>query len=139
VNPDLLSQIDIAPNAKLVHYDFCEHIPGSIAGRVHADLDGDCAFTPGDIPLAGVQIDLFDDQGHVIATTLTDANGEYKFSNLQPGMYGVFEHQPTAYLDDDDMLGSAGGVISANDTMTQIDLNPSVDAVEYDFCEVPPA
>ncbi|MBV9495001.1 MAG: carboxypeptidase regulatory-like domain-containing protein, partial [Acidobacteria bacterium] len=53
-------------------------LPGTISGTVTGS---------GNAPLAGVQVQLVDDQGHVIATTTTDASGHYSFSNIVPGNY----------------------------------------------------
>ena len=113
--------------------------PSSIRGHVHADRDGDCEYDPGEPLLQGVQIDLLDVNGNVIATTFTDVNGEYLFDNLLPGTYGVFEHQPVGYFDGGDQIGSVGGVNSANDTVTQIVLDANVKAVDYNFCEKEPS
>jgi protocatechuate 3,4-dioxygenase beta subunit len=117
-----------------VEYNFGELQPSSISGRVHASTDGDCIVDPSDILLEGVQIDLLDDNGGVIATTFTDDQGFYTFEDLGPGTYKVFEHQP-AYYDGDDHVGSAGGVLEANDRIGGIVLTSGTQAVEYDFCE----
>ena len=90
-------------------YNFGELLPGSIRGRVHADEHEDCDFDDPDILLAGVRIDLLDAGGNVIATTLTDENGEYEFTGLAPGIYQVREHQPTDYFDGGERVGTAGG------------------------------
>src|SRR5947207_542387 len=87
--------------------------------------------------MAGVVMHLLDAQGHVIATTQTNANGDYSFVNLEPGTYGVREEQPAGYYDGDEHPGSAGGVVSENDVISEIGLGSGVAAVHYDFCEVP--
>src|SRR5205085_1575949 len=85
---DLLSQIALASASAGIHYDFCEVLPVSIAGRVWNDTNGDCVYQPQtDIPLAGVQIDLRDSNGVFIKSTLTDSQGNYKFDGLAPGTY----------------------------------------------------
>ncbi|MCE9548646.1 MAG: carboxypeptidase regulatory-like domain-containing protein [Planctomycetia bacterium] len=121
-----------------VHYDFCEKLPASISGRVHADTDGDCELDPGEKPIAGVTIRLLNANGQQIATTLTNAQGEYKFENLAPGTYSVVEDQPSGYFDGGQDAGSAGGVES-NDRVDEIVLGSGVQGVNYNFCEKPPA
>ena len=41
-------------------------------------------FGPLDRPLAGVAVDLLDGNGQQVGSTLTDAQGKYKFENLAP-------------------------------------------------------
>ncbi len=140
---DLLSHITLGSGANGINYDFCEELPASLSGKVWADPQGDCVFGPQDIPLAGVQIDLLNAQGQVVATTTTNAQGQYKFDNLAPGTYGVFEHQPTGYFEGMDLLGTVGGVIvgahGGTDLLNQIALGSGANGVEYDFCEELPA
>src|SRR4029078_8940162 len=95
-----LTGANIGSDVDAVQYDFCEKPPSSISGRVHADSSPDCDFdNPDNRWLAGVTIDLLDKDGKVIATTVTDVNGEYKFTGLPKGQYKVREHQQTAYLE----------------------------------------
>lgn len=139
-NPgDNISGITILSGQDGTQYNFGELLPGTISGHVHADLDGDCVFDPEESGVAGVTIQLLNSQGQVIATTLTDANGNYSFNNLPPGTYGIHEVQPAGYFDSGDHPGSAGGVRSADDTLTGINLGSDQNAVNYNFCEIPPA
>ena len=121
-----------------VNYNFCEQEPASIAGMVHADRDGDCMYDPGEPLLAGVVIQLINDKGQVVGTTTTDAMGEYKFSNLAPGVYTVHELQPAGYYQGGNSLGSVDGIVIDVDTMTT-QLNAAVNGVNYNFCEQEPA
>ena len=45
-------------------------------------------------PKVGVKIVLLDAGGTVVATTFTDANGNYKFENVVPGQYRVMGEAP---------------------------------------------
>ncbi len=141
---DMISQITLTWGKNGVEYNFGELLPGSISGRVHADPHEDCDFDdPDNNWLAGVKIDLLDAQGNVIATTYTNSLGEYKFDGLRPGTYGIREHQPTEYFDGGERIGSEGGskydVPGVYSIFTGINLGSDVDAVQYDFCEKPPA
>jgi protocatechuate 3,4-dioxygenase beta subunit len=136
---DKITGIVPTPGQAAVNYDFCELPPASLRGKVYADSDGDCVFDAGERPLAGVTIYLLDPAGNRIASTTTDANGDYLFSGLAPGVaYGVEEQQPVGVYDGEETIGSAGGVISGNDRITQISLVPGENAFGYDFCEHEP-
>ena len=81
-----------------LNYNFGELLPGSIRGTVEAHTTGDCDFDNPEIRLAGVQIDLLDANGQFLNTTITDENGKYEFTGLNPGKYQVREHQPERLL-----------------------------------------
>jgi serine-aspartate repeat-containing protein C/D/E len=128
--------IHIGSDQKLIDYDFCEVPPGSIRGQVQAHTDEDCDFDHPEKVLSGVTIELRDgDDGHLIATTTTDQNGEYAFENLPAGHYAVHEIQPAGYYDGDERVGTAGGQLDNIDSILNIHLPAGFDAVHYDFCE----
>ncbi len=134
---DIVSEIELLGGEDSVHNDFAEYLPVSIGGRVHVNTTGDCE-DPGNPPLAGVTIHLLDQNGTIIDTVVTDKNGEYLFDDLRPGIYGVREVQPVGYFSGATLVGSAGGD-KGNDVITNVVLTSGVDAVNYDFCEIPPA
>jgi serine-aspartate repeat-containing protein C/D/E len=137
--PDELSQIALASGQNATDYNFCEILPVSIDGYVHEDPIRNCIFDPGEKPIAGVKISLYDQNNNLLATTYTDQNGYYKFSDLAPGTYTVRETQPTGYFHGGQEIGSHGGLESAPDELSQITLNSGDNAVNYNFCEVLPA
>ncbi len=122
-----------------VEYNFGELLGASLAGRVHVDLDDDCIMDPNEQPLAGVKIEIFDKSGRLVATTTTDNEGRYKFENLAPGEYTVVETQPEGFFEGGATVGSAGGVTSGPNRIGTIQLASAEVAVDYDFCERPPA
>ncbi|HTM55716.1 MAG TPA: SdrD B-like domain-containing protein, partial [Pirellulales bacterium] len=137
-NPgDSITDVMLMPGVHAENYNFGELLPSSISGYVHVDTTGDCENTPNAPGIAGVTILLLDANGNVLGSTTTDASGFYRFQNLAPGAYGVHELQPAGYFDDDEHAGSAGGTV-ADDLITQIALGAAVQAVNYNFCEVPP-
>jgi hypothetical protein len=69
---------------------------------------------------------------------VTDANGDYAFTGLEPGSYSVQEVQPIDYFDGEELAGSAGGSVISNDLIVDAVLGSGVNAVEYNFCELPP-
>ncbi len=73
--------------------DFLNSRYGKISGHKYEDADNNGAINAGDNPVAGVTIKLM--QGtQEIASTLTDANGYFEFTNLVPGKYTVMEVLP---------------------------------------------
>ncbi len=132
---DMISQIMINWGEMGTEYNFGELLPGSIAGRVIAHSGPECDFDNPQILLEGVQIDLLDGNGTVLATTYTNANGEYSFTGLRPGTYRVHEHQPNGYYDGEERVGTVGGALSGNDTIGSIPLASGANGIQYDFCE----
>jgi serine-aspartate repeat-containing protein C/D/E len=138
IDKNTVAEIDLAAAVDAVHYDFCEVLPVSIAGAVHAEVFGDCEEHPENPPIAGVTIELLDSTGQVIDTRQTDQDGKYRFDKLAPGVYGVHEVQPDGYFDGDTHVGSADGTLGI-DQVTDVVLHSGVQATGYDFCEIPPA
>ncbi len=66
----------------------CDAAPIEIGNYVWLDPDKDGVQDPDETPIAGVAVELLDVDGRVIATTTTDANGQYWFneSNVTDGI-----------------------------------------------------
>jgi hypothetical protein len=62
---------------------------GAIGDRVWIDTDGDGQQDAGETGKSGVNVTLLSAAGAVLATTTTDANGDYLFSGLAAGDYKV--------------------------------------------------
>jgi parallel beta-helix repeat protein len=61
-----------------------------VAGTVWLNTNGNSTIDAGEPPLPGVTVDLFDSTGTtLIATTTTNAQGQYLFNNLASGAYEV--------------------------------------------------
>jgi protocatechuate 3,4-dioxygenase beta subunit len=64
----------------------CDGAPLQVGNRVWYDLDNDGIQDPSELPIPGVQVELLEDDGStVLATTTTNANGEYYFENDAAG------------------------------------------------------
>ncbi|MDB9527237.1 SdrD B-like domain-containing protein [Oscillatoria sp. CS-180] len=61
---------------------------------VFLDADRDGVQDAGEAGVEGVQVDLIDGNGNVVATTTTDAQGGYSFTGLPPGDYQVMFTAP---------------------------------------------
>ncbi len=65
--------------------------PGSIQGTLYNDLNNNGSFDPTSDPRlpANIEVQLLDSSNNVIATTQTDADGNYAFASVSPGSYTV--------------------------------------------------
>lgn len=136
---DLISAILLTAGSHLIDYDFCEIPPSELSGFVYVDADHDCEFDANEDPIAGVTISLLDANGTIVATTQTDANGQYRFTGLRPGNYSVRQQQPAGYLQGGQTAGSGGGDASVTDLISAIAIGVGANLVEYNFCERLPA
>jgi protocatechuate 3,4-dioxygenase beta subunit len=57
----------------------------NIGDRVWFDTDGDGVQEAGEPGVAGVTVTLYDNTGAAVATAVTDANGNYLFTDVTPG------------------------------------------------------
>ena len=133
---DLIANIELASGELVDNNDFCEVPPASIAGVVHTDLDGDCQLDQGEAGIAGVAVELINEQGDVVASTQTDSQGRYRFEDLVAGRYSIRELQPAEYFHGGQQLGFAGGELDGEDVLT-LELGPGQVLVDYNFCEEP--
>jgi len=65
-------------------YDFGFVPPVSIGDKLWIDTDGDGVQDSGEPPVPNATVTLLDADGNTIATTTTDANGNYAFTDLPP-------------------------------------------------------
>jgi protocatechuate 3,4-dioxygenase beta subunit len=137
---DYITAIRLLAAQDLVDYDFCELLPGSLAGMVFADSNDDCVYDPalGETAISGVTIQLIDASGTVVASTQTDTAGRYRFANLRPGSYSVRELQPSGFFQGGQRIGSAGGRVGGVDLITEIPVGAGQNLIDYDFCELLP-
>ena len=91
---DWIRAIPIGSGQQLTHYDFCEVPPSSLAGTVFVDLNHNCVQEPNEVGLADVMVELLDEQGHVVATTRTIADGSYRFDDLAPACMPCARRSP---------------------------------------------
>ncbi|WP_198320983.1 SdrD B-like domain-containing protein [Azohydromonas aeria] len=73
------------------------YAPASLGDRVWEDSNGDGRQDTGEAGIAGVTVRLRDANGVVVATTTTDAQGNYRFDGLKPGTYDVQFVTPTGF------------------------------------------
>jgi len=61
---------------------------GSISGRVFQDMDGDLSYDALE-ERASTTVNLLDEDGNIVATTTTNATGQYSFTGVFVGQYSV--------------------------------------------------
>ena len=133
-------QVSLGDGVSATGYNFCDVLPASISGRVVTTVTQNCEADPNPQSVSGVTIQLLDANGQVIETTTTNAEGDYQFTNLTPGVkYGVHEVQPVGIFENDADVGTAGGTVVGKDTVTSVLLGSGVAGLHYDFCEWLPA
>lgn len=64
-------------------------VPASLGNKIWFDANQDGIQDPTERGVPGVLLQLLDNAGNVVATTVTDENGNYLFANLIPGTYSV--------------------------------------------------
>jgi hypothetical protein len=73
----------------------------TISGEKFNDLNSDGTQEPGEPGLQGWTIDLLNAAGNVVATTVTDVNGNYSFTGVGPGTYTVQEELQPGWIQTD--------------------------------------
>jgi hypothetical protein len=120
---DVIKTVQLNTNTAGVNNNFGERTPvvvptGSISDRVWNDLDGDGLQENGELGVSGVTVNLLSTGGSVIATTTTNANGNYLFSGLAAGSYVVQFVLPTGMFFTTRDAGSNGAIDSDASTTT---------------------
>ncbi len=95
-------------------------IPNTIGGTIWEDVDANGTLDDTAILFEGVTVVLYDDQGNVVATTVTDANGEYLFEGLPDGTYTVDVTDDAGVLAD---YWKSEGTNPGADNNSQVDTN----------------
>ncbi|NDY93734.1 SdrD B-like domain-containing protein, partial [Ideonella livida] len=101
------SDIDAAGNTAAITLGQGDHVTtvdaglfqkASLGDTVFLDADADGVQDAGEAGKSGVTVNLKDAAGTVVATTTTDANGQYSFADLTPGTYSVEFVAPSGYV-----------------------------------------
>ncbi|HMX15515.1 MAG TPA: SdrD B-like domain-containing protein [Rhodocyclaceae bacterium] len=127
--------------------NFAEVAPSRITGTVFLDQNNNGAQNGADTGISGVVVELLDAGNSVVASTTTDASGNYSFSGLQPGTYSI--RQPTQPAGTSNGITTAGGVgnggsvgtasavTTAPSLIAGIVLPPNTTATGNNFAEIP--
>ncbi len=102
---------------------------GSIGDRVWNDFDRNGVQDPGEPGVPGVRISVRNEAGTVVATVVTDVNGNYTFDDLPPGRYTVVVDTSTVPAGTQ-ISADPDGAIDGNATVT---VGPGEDITTVDF------
>ncbi len=84
----------------------------SLGDMVWHDLNADGIMDAGEPGIENVRVEIYDEQGNLVGTDFTDADGKYLFDNLYPGEYFVQFYDPTGF----ELTPSNEGGNDANDS-----------------------
>lgn len=123
-------------------YTLTDQTLGSIGDTIFGDMDGtetDGVPDAGDVPLAGVTVNLTDSSGNT-QTTVTDENGNYLFDSLPTGVYTVTVDTatlPEGFSTISTYDGSDNGGTPQGNSSSTITLGSGEDNRDQDFSYPP--
>ena len=107
----------------------------AISGTVYLDQNRDKAKDGGDIAQSGVTVKLVDPSGNVVATTTTDADGNYSFSGLNDGTYTVQVDKTGPLASTEQTEDPSGNGDSRSQAITFTRSDPDVTNVNFGYAE----
>jgi len=123
---DSQTSVTLTAGQVITTADFGYAYQGSISGSVLIDVNGNGVANVADTnAISGVTIELLTNNV-VVATTVTDANGGYSFTNLMPGAYTVRETDLSGWY-------STLDVSAPNDNLIPVNLTSGESSAGNDF------
>ena len=107
----------------------------AISGTVYLDQNRDKAKDGGDIAQSGVTVKLVDASGAVVATTTTDADGNYSFTGLNDGTYTVQVDKTGLLASTEQTEDPSGNGDSRSQAITFTRSDPDVTNVNFGYAE----
>jgi serine-aspartate repeat-containing protein C/D/E len=104
----------------------------SLGDRVWEDKNANGIQDAGENGIAGVTVKLLNNQGQEVTSTVTNTNGNYNFTNLNPGDYQVQFVPPTGYTFSSQDQGSNDNLDSDANTSTGKTITTNLVAGEND-------
>jgi hypothetical protein len=107
--------------------------PASLGDFVWYDANEDGIQDEGEEPIPDVTVHLMDCEGQILATTNTNADGFYLFSNLMPGNYNVHFVAPLGFVYSPMDQGADDAVDSDVDPATGMTICTTLESGENDM------
>ena len=107
----------------------------AISGTVYLDQNRDKAKDGGDIAQSGVTVKLVDASGAVVATTTTDADGNYSFTGLNDDTYTVQVDKTGPLASTEQTEDPSGNGDSRSQAITFTRSDPDVTNVNFGYAE----
>ena len=107
----------------------------AISGTVYLDQNRDKMKDTGDIDLSGVTVNLLGKDGNVVATTMTDANGNYSFTGLNDGTYTVQVDKTGSLADKEQTEDPSGKADSRSQAIAFTRSDPDVINVNFGYTQ----
>ncbi|MBF2056431.1 MAG: carboxypeptidase regulatory-like domain-containing protein [Cyanobacterium sp. T60_A2020_053] len=127
-NNDNLIAVTVSGGNDVTGQDFLEDLQtATISGTVLEDANDDGMIDGGDTPISGVTVELLDGTT-VIATDVTDGNGNYSFEGIENGNYTIRQTQPAGFDSVTDVDGGTDNIIA-------VTVSGGVDVTGQDFLE----
>jgi hypothetical protein len=142
---DQIHNIQINSGENGINYNFAENRKGELSGYVYNDTNKNGKLDNGEKGIKDVTLSLWVWNGtqyiNTSKTTKTDVNGYYQFDSLCPfKTYQIIETQPENYIDGLESIGTIGGIVvgvlPANDRISEIQLPPAGQGINYNFAEI---
>ncbi|HTY14989.1 MAG TPA: SdrD B-like domain-containing protein, partial [Methanoregulaceae archaeon] len=113
--------VTINGNSLVLFYNFTNTQLGNISGIKYNDLNGNGVRDINDVPIPGVTIKLYYQNGTLFGTRVTDGNGSYVFSPVPFGGYILNETVPSGYRQTQPSAGNYTLLVtSTNFTFTML-------------------
>jgi protocatechuate 3,4-dioxygenase beta subunit len=84
-----LGTVTVSAGQNVTNMDAGLYQKAELGDKVWYDLNGDGIQQSNEGGAKGVKVTLLNEKGAIIATDVTDASGEYSFTDLAPGKYSV--------------------------------------------------
>ena len=108
-NPANPNTTGTLPNDANTTIDFGLFRPMQVGNFVWEDVNNNGVFDSGEKGIAGVGVQLLDDKGVVLSSTITNASGGYLFGRLGSKSYSIRIFTPTGYTSSTGRNGSSTG------------------------------